>query len=114
LAPLLGFTLFHRVTRHPIQGLQKDIELIIIEAVLAAGALLDNYNEKMAFARHAKQYSRMKPVFKYAADLIESALQQHDWQQARHLMHELGKQALAENGEWVIVHRERPVEVPHP
>jgi hypothetical protein len=26
---------------------------------------------------------------------------------------ELGEEALAENGDWVLIHREREVEVPH-
>jgi len=29
------------------------------------------------------------------------------------LLEELGKEALVENGDWVLLHRERPLEVPH-
>jgi len=32
---------------------------------------------------------------------------------ARLLILELGQQALGENGDWVLLHRERPLEMPH-
>jgi hypothetical protein len=29
------------------------------------------------------------------------------------LLEALGKEALAENADWVLIHRDRPLEVPH-
>jgi hypothetical protein len=40
-------------------------------------------------------------------------LKDRHYQPAQHLIEELGKEALEENGDWVLLHRERPLEVPH-
>ena len=32
--------------------------------------------------------------------------------EAQELLIELGKEALGENGDWMLLHRERPLEVP--
>jgi hypothetical protein len=29
------------------------------------------------------------------------------------LIEELGKEALSENGDWILLHRDRPLDVPH-
>jgi hypothetical protein len=90
------------------------VELIVVDIFLAAGALWHSCNERMAYQQHAKQYSRMHALFGYASKRISAAMDQGKLKAARDLIHELGKQALAENGDWVLLHRERPVEVPHP
>jgi hypothetical protein len=94
--------------------IQIDVELIVVDIFLAAGALWHSCNERMAYQQHAKQYSRMHALFGYASKRISAAMGQGNLEAARDLIHELGKQALAENGDWVLLHRERPVEVPHP
>jgi hypothetical protein len=89
-------------------------ELIALDTLLAAGALWHHFNERMAYHQHSKQYGRMHVIFSYASSLIAGALEAGKTHNALHWAYELGKQALAENGDWVLLHRERPVEVPHP
>jgi hypothetical protein len=68
----------------------------------------------MAHSEHAKQYSRMPAVFSRAQDVIEGKLHCKDAEAAQDCIRKLGKEALKENGDWVLLHRERPLEMPHP
>ena len=71
-------------------------------------ALRIAYGERMAFAEHARQYRATSILFKHAhnrlkdGDLTEEEV---------NLFRELGKEALAENGDWLLLHRDRPLEV---
>lgn len=85
-----------------------------IELFLALAALAHHFSDRMAYREHAKQYSRMNGVFRNAVGMIREKLAREDYSGARDCLTALGKEALAENGEWVLVHRERPLELPHP
>ena len=85
--------------------------LVVMTAVLAA--LLHNYVEKSAVEYHAKQYHRMAGTFRTAARRIVSLAKAKDHAEIREEIHLLGTEALAENGDWVLTHRDRPLEVPH-
>ena len=87
--------------------------VIFVEAALAGAALLHNYGNVMAYGEHAKQYTRMEGVFSRAAETLKTRLD-NDSGTALHCISKLGREALAENGDWVLLHRERPLEVPHP
>ncbi|MFS8084533.1 MAG: hypothetical protein ACMG6H_02810, partial [Acidobacteriota bacterium] len=76
-------------------------------------ALLHGYIEKRALSEHAKQYSRMSIIYSNARERLREMIKEDQYQQAEHLIEELGKEALEENGDWVLLHRERPLEVPH-
>ena len=74
----------------------------------AAGALVYGYAETMALSDESKQYERMARIFSDAQRTAGEA----GWQEKREtLLEALGKEALAENGEWVLMHRERPIEL---
>jgi hypothetical protein len=87
---------------------------IILEALLAAAALLHHFNNRMAYGEHAKQYNRMASLFARASDLLGKFLEHDDYENAYDCVRKVGKEALTENGDWVLLHRERPLEVPHP
>jgi hypothetical protein len=36
----------------------------------------------------------------------------NDWAAAQRVLAELGREALAEHGDWLLLHRERPMEMP--
>ncbi len=88
--------------------------VIVIEACLAGAALLHNYGNGMAYREHAKQYARMEGVFSRAGKLLKDSLKASDSTTALRCIKKLGKEALTENGDWVLLHRERPLDVPHP
>jgi len=88
--------------------------IILIEGALAGAALLHNYGTRTARREHAKQYARMEGVFSRAAETIGARLKAEDSEIALCCIKKLGKEALTENGDWVLLHRERPLDVPHP
>jgi hypothetical protein len=98
--------------------------LILLMTVPPVGAaLLHSYTERTALSEHVKQYSRMSGLFTNAEKHLSALLHPkhprdahqyvQDAELARELIEELGKEALAENGDWVLIHRERPVDPPH-
>jgi len=68
------------------------------------------YSYRMLFSEHAKQYARMYGIFKKSLHLLDGAADDETRQQF--IILAVGKEALAENGDWVLIHRERPIEVP--
>lgn len=75
-------------------------------------ALLGNYLEKNALAGHIKQYDYAAGVFSRAERHLKRLLAADDMHTAKNFVFELGLEALAENGDWLLLHRERPLEVP--
>src|SRR5262249_636940 len=90
------------------------LPIMLIELLLAGAALIHHYSDRMAHAEHAKQYNRMAAIFARALDLIPQKLVWENLEDAQCCLRQIGKEALAENGDWVLLHRERPLEVPHP
>ena len=87
--------------------------IVAISTSLLAAGLVHHIGEQMAFSEHWKQYARMERLFAHASGLITQAIAVGDLRRAQALVRELGREALAENGDWVLLHRERPLTVPH-
>jgi hypothetical protein len=87
---------------------------VVLEALLAAAAILHHLNNRMAFGEHAKQYQRMASLFAHGSELLGKFLERQDYKNAKQCLKNVGKEALTENGDWVLLHRGRPLEVPHP
>ena len=68
------------------------------------------YSYRMLFSEHAKQYARMYGIFNKSLALLHNAADDEARQQF--IILTVGKEALAENGDWVLIHRARPIEVP--
>jgi hypothetical protein len=83
----------------------------VVELCLAGAALLHNYSNARAYREHAKQYRRMHAIFAQAAKALQNI---SDPAIALNCIKKLGKEALSENGDWVLLHRERPLDLPHP
>ena len=90
----------------------RDFLVVMIVVLPGLAATIDGYSEKLAFAEQAKQYQRMRDLFEGAAIQLAQSLQEGSHDQAHRVIQELGEEALAENGDWVLIHRERDVEVP--
>jgi len=88
--------------------------IVGIAVPAAAAALYHGYSEKLALASHVKRYNRIRSVFNNAADRLKQHLAAGDDEAARRVLRDLGCQALEENGDWVMLHRDRPLEVPQP
>lgn len=86
--------------------------VLALTLITVAGALIHSLTQKRAFGEHARQYSRMAESFTRAGDRMAALLHDGKVGRARALAVELGKEALAEHGDWVMLHRERPIKLP--
>ncbi len=75
-------------------------------------ALLGGYIERNALVGHIRQYERMGTLFGHAKDWLQKLLTEGKRHEAIEFIIELGKESLSENGDWMLLHRERPLEVP--
>lgn len=96
---------------HVAHGTHEAV-LVLIAMAAVAGALVHSYGEKRAYAEHAKHSERMALIFARAAHALSQHAVGLTPDASRQLMRELGREALMENGDWVLLHRQRPVEVP--
>ena len=76
----------------------------------AAAALSTCMPTPRAFLEQARQYDRMSQLFGNARGRLRRVLEEGDFEKFQHLLFDLGKEALRENGDWVLLHRERPLD----
>lgn len=77
--------------------------------LFASSGLVKVYQETRAFAEHAKLYQRMDLALQLTRSRLDDALACCDLNRAVAIVRSLGIEALAENGNWLLMHRERPV-----
>ena len=75
----------------------------------AIGVVLGGYVEKAGFDTHLKRSLEMEKIFQRANQELEKSSK--DCNQQCVLL-ELGKAALEENNDWLLLHRDRPLELP--
>ncbi|MGH8289721.1 MAG: hypothetical protein ACREV7_11955 [Steroidobacteraceae bacterium] len=81
-----------------------------------AAALWETYVERLGLRTQVNQYARFAGIFQRARRFAER-LDRHPTRHDRHhaltaLLRELGREALMENGDWVLLLRERPIVLP--
>jgi hypothetical protein len=114
VAPILLPLPWMEALKHKIEDPWTHGIYMVALVMPAVGAgLLHGYNQYMARSEHAKQFGRMSVLFDIAARQLSELLAADNYAAAQVLMRELGKESLQENGDWVLLHRERPLEVPH-
>jgi hypothetical protein len=119
LAVVLTLPLF--VPLHALEAIKHWVEdpwihglvMIAIVTLAVIAGLRHAYNQQMARSEHAKQFGRMSELFDAAQTHLAAQLTAGNLPHAVALLRELGQEALEENGDWVLLHRERPLEVPH-
>ena len=84
--------------------------LLTMSLTMIVAGFLHVYVQVLGLNEHAKQYGRMSLLFGNAAERIQECLNAGHYDDARVLIKELGLEALAENGDWVLLHRQRPPE----
>ena len=90
-------------------------ELVVAIFVCAAAAALSHeHAEIQAFAAHSRRYEWMYSLFSRASIEYDALLADSDLVRVETLLRELGREALAENSDWVLQHRIRPVKSPIP
>ena len=88
---------------------------VIIAVEFVLGGAVKWYLEKRVFSEQEKQYERMMHLYNRAALRLHQFISDPntlDLESADRLLRELGQEALAENGDWVLMHRSQPLTVP--
>lgn len=102
----------HGLWQQPTEAsLNWHISIVVIGILPAVAAAVGGYAEKMAFSAQAKRYEWMTALFTRAGEQLRRVLHEGGEAAAQQLVIDLGKEALEENGNWVVLHRERTPEV---
>ncbi|HEX5459609.1 MAG TPA: hypothetical protein VFX20_06515 [Steroidobacteraceae bacterium] len=91
--------------------------LVVLMGFAPIGAALwETYAERLGLRAQVNQYARFAGIFRRAkrfAEQLERGGTRHDKRHALlALLRELGREALMENGDWVLLLRERPIVLP--
>lgn len=77
-----------------------------------AGGLLFGYARAAALAEHVSQYRRMGILFERAQQQLKRLIVCADRAKVKELVVDLVRETLVENGDWVRIHRDRPLQMP--
>ncbi len=69
---------------------------------IVSAATFYAWRERFAFAKHAKNYSAMARIYQEAKDRLEQ-----DKESLETILKDLGREAITETTEWLMLHRER-------
>ena len=86
--------------------------IFAIPILAVSAGLLHGYGHQLARAEHIRQFTRMSELFYACEQELDKLLRDDRHDTAAALVRHLGIEALDENGDWLILHRERPLEVP--
>jgi hypothetical protein len=86
-----------------------DIFLIASGILPGFAATLTSYSERLALTAQARQYDRMRMLFRRAYDLLPGALDESTEHYVRSLYRDLGIEAMKESADWVAIYRQRPI-----
>ena len=100
-------------------GIDRDVAevlrgtvILMLELSLVIAAAIHGYTVKLAMSEQAKNYSRMSSLFHIAVKELSRSEFANDTRKRRLILLELGKEALFEIGDWILLHRSRPMETP--
>jgi hypothetical protein len=77
-----------------------------------AGAFHHAFAEQRAFAEHRNEYERMAKLFERGREAFERYDAAGDTAGMDKVLIALGTEALAEHADWLVLHRERPLQIP--
>jgi hypothetical protein len=87
----------------------RDVLLLLIPTALTVGAGFAFYGHARAYEEHAHSYLAMGRIFARARREADSLNSPDDAEAYNRLIFDLGREALAENAEWLKDHRSRPI-----
>ncbi len=87
--------------------------LTLFAAILfVLAAICRNHSNLMAYEEDANRYQKMGNLFDRAIIVLNQHIEAGNSESARSILKLIGKEALAENGEWLLLHRQRKFELP--
>jgi hypothetical protein len=78
-----------------------------ISLLLALAAAIEGYQRMLALREESRQYRTMDDLFSRSCKRIQKEIDQNHYGKALQTILELGQNALRENGDWVLMHRDR-------
>ncbi len=87
---------------------------IIIGLAPLFGGLASSYSTVRGYGEQAGRYLRMAASFSSGEKALRERIDHNRLDDARALIDELGKDALTENGDWILLQRERPIDIINP
>jgi hypothetical protein len=108
----LGFTLLplaFLVFKDPHPGSTHDFLLFSSALLPGIAGALTGYSERLAMTAQARQYNRMRTLFKRAYELLPETLDKKTEHYVRALYRDLGIEAMKESADWVAIYRQRPI-----
>ncbi len=96
-------------------GETTDVIVFLIFVFAAVSALINGYADKFAWSYHVREYERMLALYRSVNKELSTMLDDDDQQQpeaVKALFRSLAREALSENADWLLAHRERPIEMP--
>ena len=112
---LIFTAVFHEITNIlslDLNALVIPFLTVVYAFAFAVSGTIKVYESVMAHQEQAHRYTKMGIYFDLCNDRIERALGEGDIALAQNLLLEIGRQSLAENADWLLMHRQRPIEVP--
>ena len=99
--------------RHPLVDAHHpgQLAVIISGALVLAGGLWVAYGERRSYEELAKQYDRMAALFARGAQELDEHLKCQDIAAAQEVVRVLGREAITEHAQWLILRRSRPFEL---
>lgn len=79
--------------------------------LFALAGLIKVYQEVNAFSEHGRSYLKLGLSMSRASRHLDEAIQRDDIRVALAILHAVGCNSLDENADWLILHRDRPVQV---
>jgi len=90
-----------------MSDLQRQLLLVLMGVFPLIAGIRDAYSHKKAEKELIKQYRFMRGILANAKRLLDSS---DDLRFRRRVLRALGNAALEEDAEWILMHRERPLE----
>ena len=103
----IGIAVVLAIISSQIEGSTRTLLLILMGMLPLIAGVRDAYSHKKAEKELIKQYDYMARVFGNARRLLADST---DLQFRRRVLRALGQAALEEGAEWILMHRERPLE----
>jgi hypothetical protein len=88
----------------------KGLLLLCTSLPMVVAAMTHTYRRAIELKSHVKQYEIMNRLFENAKSRLANV--EGGEQEVLAIIEELGKEALIENGDWVLLNRSRPLELP--
>ena len=99
----------------------QDACIAAVAIAAIAAALFNDYAARRAYAQHVRRYTMMASLYgraRHVLDALEAEPGRPDPEDApsriaiaRRCAFEIGHEALIENGDWLVLHRDLPIEL---